>query len=115
MDQQQQQQSISNNDEKKITPRYDWYETDQFIVIGVMIKQIDKTKVHIDFQPRRLIFNYKPVTENDNQKIFYELIFDLNDEIKPQESNWKVTSVKAEIKLCKVANYRWGKLEVTYF
>ena len=93
-------------------PRFDWYETDQLIVIGVMIKQIDKSKVHVEFQPRRIIFTYEHQTENDNEKIHYELILDLNGEIIPSESNWKVTSVKAEIKLRKVANYRWQKLEV---
>nr|XP_046914863.1 protein SGT1 homolog [Dermatophagoides farinae] len=92
-------------------PRFDWYETDQLIVIGVMIKQIDKSKVHVEFQPRRIIFTYEHQTENDNEKIHYELILDLNGEIIPSESNWKVTSVKAEIKLRKVANYRWQKLE----
>ncbi|OTF82033.1 suppressor of G2 allele of SKP1-like protein [Euroglyphus maynei] len=79
-----------------------------------MIKQIDQTKVHVEFQTKRLVFNYyEHQSENNNQNIHYELILDLNGEIKPSESNWKVTSVKAEIKLRKVANYRWEKLEAS--
>lgn len=91
-------------------PKFDWYETDTAIVINVLVKKMAVEGVSVAFEPRSLLFKYSPPSNaGDGQPLVLELKFPSS--IVPSECSYKVGAVKAEIKLRKVANLRWGKLE----
>lgn len=94
-----------------IRPKFDWYETDQQVVINVLIKNMQQDDVKVMFDVQQLSFAYhKPDHESDHQ-VLHALNINLNGQIVPDQCTLKVGAVKAEIKMKKAANYRWGKLE----
>lgn len=89
-------------------PRYDWYETDKHVVINIFVKNMKPDLVSVRFEPKSVHFTYK--NESDEN---YELNIDLNGKISVADSSYRVLSVKAEVKMSKIVNYRWGKLKVS--
>ena len=101
--------SHSNSDNNK--PRYDWYETDQHIVLNILVKKMSPDAVSIQFEPQFIQFKYVP-KDNDGDDLMKELNLTLNGSISPSECSYHVSAVKAEIKMKKlVPNLRWGILE----
>ena len=90
-------------------PKFDWYETDQMIVLSVLVKNMVADRVSVQFEPRTLTFKYTPESGDGSAPV--ELILSLNGSISPSESSYRVSPVKAEIKMRKVANFRWARLE----
>lgn len=99
-------------------PKFDWYETDEQIFLNILVKQIDPENIEIRFEPNKLYFFYrqpsKQLSQEQNSPPL-ELNLNLNGEIVPSKCKWKVSSVKVEIKMCKILKHRWGNLEVFYF
>jgi len=90
-----------------IKPRYDWYQDNEKVVVNILVKGMSPENVSIQFAPRSVDFKY---TGADGNVI--ELALALDGVINPSESTFRVSPVKAEIKLRKaVANLRWEKLE----
>ncbi|KAM4795995.1 protein SGT1 homolog [Rhinophrynus dorsalis] len=86
--------------------RHDWYQTESQIIITVMIKNVQKDDVHIEFSERELNADVNlPSGENYNLKL------SLFHSIVPEQSTFKVLSSKIEIKMKKTEAIRWDSLE----
>ena len=64
----------------------------------------DRVSVH--FAPRTLTFKYTGESGETQ-----ELNLNLKGSISPSECSYRVSAIKAEIKMRKVANFRWVQLE----
>ncbi|KAM3935164.1 protein SGT1 homolog [Leptodactylus fuscus] len=96
----------SINQKKTSKYRHDWYQTESQVIVTVMIKNIQKEDVHIQFAERQLTLNVNlPSGENYNLTLF------LFHSIVPEQSTFKVLSTKIEIKMKKTEAIRWDKLE----
>ncbi|XP_069826684.1 protein SGT1 homolog [Dendropsophus ebraccatus] len=94
----------STNTSKKY--RHDWYQTESQVIVTVMIKNVRKEDVHVQFAERQLTLNVNlPSGENYNLALF------LFHSIVPEQSTFKVLSTKIEIKMKKTEALRWDKLE----
>ncbi|KAF7496294.1 hypothetical protein SSS_06963 [Sarcoptes scabiei] len=95
---------------ESLRPKFDWYQTDQFIVLSILIKEINEKSMQIEFEPKKFTFNYNHQSSNDCSK-FYRLVLNLNEEILPSQCVWSLTSIKLEIKMKKKEEIRWSSLE----
>lgn len=96
----------TNTAQKTSKYRHDWYQTESQVIITVMIKNVQKDDVHIQFAERQLSLNVDlPSGEN------YSLTLFLFHSIVPEQSTFKVLSTKIEIKMKKTEALRWDKLE----
>lgn len=88
--------------------RHDWFQNDQFVVVEVFIKGIQKDSVDIGFHERSLSVTIKMPSGSD-----YSLELEpLTHEIDPSQSKFTVLSTKIEIKLKKKSvGIKWGMLE----
>jgi suppressor of G2 allele of SKP1 len=82
----------------------DWYQTDQFVIITVMIKGISKENVVVDLHDKELSLTVQLDGSRESQ-----LNWNLLREVKL--SKYEVLSTKIEIKLEKLAGERWDSLE----
>lgn len=80
--------------------RHDWYQTDQKVVIDVLVKNANNRKCSVDIQP-----NHVSVSGDD-----LELRLDLEHEIDTTKSSFRILSVKIEITLQKLVGDRWTSL-----
>ncbi|XP_068123918.1 protein SGT1 homolog [Hyperolius riggenbachi] len=86
--------------------RHDWYQTESQVIITIMMKNVQKEHLRIQFAERELNVNVNlPSGEN------YSLALCLFHSIVPDQSTFKVLSTKIEIKLKKTEALRWDKLE----
>ncbi|XP_065841090.1 protein SGT1 homolog [Oscarella lobularis] len=93
----------------KVAPpkiRYDWYQTDQHVIITIMIKNMKKDDVHVNFAEKSVSVTIKLPSGSD-----YSLELDLHHFIQPQRSIIKVMTTKIELKMPKVEAIRWSSLE----
>ena len=88
------------------SPRYNWYETDQEVVVSILVKNLKKDDVKIEFGDQNLSFDGK-----DDNGENYLLNIRLNGDILVDDCSFKIGSVKVEIHLKKKTNQRWLKLE----
>ncbi|XP_073520034.1 protein SGT1 homolog isoform X2 [Phyllobates terribilis] len=96
----------SSNQTKASKYRHDWYQTESQVIVTVMMKNVQKEDVHIQFAERQLTLNVNlPSEENYNLTLF------LFHSIVPEQSTFKVLSTKIEIKMKKTEALRWDKLE----
>ncbi|XP_073436441.1 protein SGT1 homolog isoform X3 [Dendrobates tinctorius] len=96
----------SCNQTKATKYRHDWYQTESQVIVTVMMKNVQKEDVHIQFAERQLTLNVNlPSEENYNLTLF------LFHSIVPEQSTFKVLSTKIEIKMKKTEALRWDKLE----
>lgn len=80
--------------------RHDWYQTDQRVVIDVLVKNANNRNCSVDIQP-----NHVAVRGDDLQ-----LDLDLAHEIDTIKSSFRITGVKIEIILQKLVGERWLSL-----
>lgn len=80
--------------------RHDWYQTEQKVVIDVLIKNANSRNCSVDIQP-----NCVSIRGDD-----VELDFKLAHEIDTTKSSFRVLSVKIEISLQKLIGERWNSL-----
>ncbi|KAM4047581.1 protein SGT1 homolog isoform 1-T2 [Anomaloglossus baeobatrachus] len=96
----------ANHEKKTSKYRHDWYQTESQVIVTVMMKNVQKEDVHIQFAERQLTLNVNlPSEENYNLTLF------LFHSIVPEQSTFKVLSTKVEIKMKKTEALRWDKLE----
>ncbi|CAG8456053.1 13520_t:CDS:2 [Acaulospora colombiana] len=88
--------------------RHEWFQNENFIIISIFIKNVNKEKVNVYFADRSVSVTIKLPTGSD-----YSLELDpLAHEINPKESKYEVLSTKIEIKLKKAqVGIKWGVLE----
>ncbi|OCT95545.1 SGT1 homolog, MIS12 kinetochore complex assembly cochaperone L homeolog isoform X1 [Xenopus laevis] len=100
------EEQLTNNQQASPKYRHDWYQTESQIIITVMIKNVQKNNVHVQFSERELTIDMNlPSGEN------YSLNLHLLHTILPDQSVLKVLSTKVEIKLKKTEAIRWETLE----
>uniref|UniRef100_A0A452EVY8 SGT1 homolog, MIS12 kinetochore complex assembly cochaperone n=1 Tax=Capra hircus TaxID=9925 RepID=A0A452EVY8_CAPHI len=86
--------------------RYDWYQTESQVIITLMIKNVQKNDVKVEFSEKELSALVKLPSGED-----YSLKLRLLHPIIPEQSTFKVLSTKIEIKMKKPEAVRWEKLE----
>uniref|UniRef100_A0A8C7EJB9 Protein SGT1 homolog n=1 Tax=Neovison vison TaxID=452646 RepID=A0A8C7EJB9_NEOVI len=86
--------------------KYDWYQTESQVIITLMIKNVQKNNVNVEFSEKELsALVILPSGEDYNLKLR------LLHPIIPEQSTFKVLSTKIEIKMKKTEAVRWEKLE----
>lgn len=83
---------------------YEWYQTDQKVVVTVKIKQAAEKNCAVKIESERLIVT----GDGDNN-----LTLELNQKINEAESGFKMTAMKIEVSLKKLIGDRWPALEKT--
>ncbi|XP_053419786.1 protein SGT1 homolog [Nycticebus coucang] len=86
--------------------KYDWYQTESQVIITLMIKNVQKNDVNVEFSEKELSALVKLPSGED-----YNLKLRLLYPIIPEESTFKVLSTKIEIKMKKPEAVRWETLE----
>lgn len=86
--------------------RYDWYQTERFVVLTIMIKGCKKEDVDIVYNQHSLSATIKLKSGSD-----YSLELDLAHPVVPSQCTTKILSTKVECKLKKEEGIRWNKLE----
>lgn len=80
--------------------RHDWYQTDEKVVIDVLVKNANNRNCTVDIQPNRVSVN------GDN----IQLNLNIAHEIDTVKSSFRISSVKIEITLQKLVGERWSSL-----
>nr|XP_055164633.1 LOW QUALITY PROTEIN: protein SGT1 homolog [Nyctereutes procyonoides] len=86
--------------------KYDWYQTESQVIITLMIENVQKNNVNVEFSEKELSALVKLPSGED-----YNLKLRLLHPIIPEQSTFKVLSTKIEIKMKKTEAVRWEKLE----
>ena len=86
--------------------KHDWYQTETSVVVEVRLKGCRSEDVKVDFAPRSLSLTAKT---GDSTEFVFDV--DLFRSIVAEESSFKVTPTKVEVKLKKSVGIRWDKLE----
>ncbi|KAL1780987.1 SGT1-like [Sigmodon hispidus] len=97
-------QSASQRTQLKI--KYDWYQTESQVIITLMIKNIQKNDVNVEFSEKEMSALVKLPSGEE-----YNLKLKLLHPIVPEQSTFRVLSTKIEIKMKKPEAVRWEKLE----
>ncbi|KAL9716271.1 Cochaperone protein [Leucoagaricus gongylophorus] len=84
-----------------MTPRYEFYETDEKVNISVFDRNADPAQVNVLFEPRELRYAHGDTTLH---------LQPLKGQIDPEKSSFAVGKVKVEIHLEKLVFGRWGGL-----
>lgn len=90
---------ILGNEKQKI--RYDWYQSEQRVVINVLLKNA------ADLQCKIIIENNRIVVESDQ----HLLALSLAHNIDKDKSSYRISPVKIEIILIKLVGEQWSCLE----
>lgn len=86
--------------------RYDWYQTEAYVVVTVMIRNLIAEQVNVEFSDDTADLSCR-LDENTE----YTLHLQLFRQINCKESSFKVTSSKVELKMKKAESNRWQQLE----
>uniref|UniRef100_A0A8C6EKT4 Protein SGT1 homolog n=1 Tax=Microcebus murinus TaxID=30608 RepID=A0A8C6EKT4_MICMU len=86
--------------------KYDWYQTESQVIVTLMIKNVQKNDVNVEFSAKELSALVKLPSGED-----YNLKLRLLYPIIPEQSTFKVLSTKIEIKMKKPEAVRWEMLE----
>lgn len=88
-------------------PRHDWYQTETFVIITILIKNLKREDINVEYSTRSLSLTLKLGYASD-----YCLELDLAHFIQPEECLTRVLSTKLELKLKKEEAIRWSSLEI---
>uniref|UniRef100_A0A3Q0RHE4 SGT1 homolog, MIS12 kinetochore complex assembly cochaperone n=1 Tax=Amphilophus citrinellus TaxID=61819 RepID=A0A3Q0RHE4_AMPCI len=91
---------------KYLTQMYDWYQTESQVIVTVMVKNVPKDGVRVNFMEKEMSATIQ-LPSGDN----YNLHLHLLHPIDSQQSSFKVLTTKVEIKMKKTEASRWEKLE----
>lgn len=80
--------------------RHEWYQTDLKVVIDVLVKNASNRNCTVDIQPKQVSIRGDDL----------ELDLPLANEVDPTKSSYRISSVKIEITLQKLAGERWISL-----
>ncbi|XP_028130284.1 protein SGT1 homolog [Diabrotica virgifera virgifera] len=90
----------------KLPVRHDWYQTDAAVVITVLVRNIKEEHLKLDIATNKVTIDIShPDFEPCN------LCLNLSNSIIADQSSYKLSSAKIEIKLKKCEGLRWEKLE----
>ncbi|VVC97438.1 protein SGT1 homolog [Leptidea sinapis] len=87
--------------------KHDWYQTDAFVVVTILIKNAVKEKVKVHYGEHSLSLS-SPIPNSEAE---YSLELELAHEIIPSMCSYVVSPSKIEVKLRKKEGLRWTVLE----
>ncbi|CAG4978451.1 unnamed protein product [Colias eurytheme] len=87
--------------------KHDWYQTDAFVVVTILIKNAPSDKIKVYYGERSLSIS-SPLPNTDSE---YSLELELAHEIIPSMCTYVVSPSKVEVKLRKKEGIRWTVLE----
>ncbi|XP_018532953.1 protein SGT1 homolog isoform X1 [Lates calcarifer] len=101
-------QNSSVNRQTPVVPpvKHDWYQTEAQVIVTVMVKNVPKDGVCINFMEKELDAKIQLASGES-----YSLNLHLLHPIVPQQSSFKILTTKVEIKMKKTDAIRWEKLE----
>lgn len=100
---------MSDASEQKPAPqvRHDWYQTHDQVVVSILLKNADESKMILSFGPRKMFLSCLiPNTEHE-----YKLELLLAHEIDTERCSKRVAPSKIEVKLHKKELRQWLSLE----
>ena len=100
--------SGDNSMSQAITPRYDYYQTDTYVVLTIWVKKRFAEELNVKFNYDSIDVN---ISASDKNPDDYKLLLFLNNRIIPERCHTKILSTKIECKLAKEEAVRWDKLE----
>uniref|UniRef100_A0A1B6MTK1 CS domain-containing protein n=1 Tax=Graphocephala atropunctata TaxID=36148 RepID=A0A1B6MTK1_9HEMI len=86
----------------ELKPKYDWYQTDSHVTVNILIKNLSKDEVKVNFEE-------KSFTLNLPQGNTFSL--NLMKPIAPSQCNYRIMQTKVELKLKKLNEDSWTELE----
>ncbi|KAJ2228463.1 Cochaperone protein [Coemansia sp. RSA 1722] len=90
--------------------RHEWYQNDEFVVLEIFIKRVQKDAASVEFTEKSVSVSVKMATGSENNYEFEPLLHS----IVPGESTFEVLSTKIEIRLKKAnSGNKWDHLEET--
>uniref|UniRef100_H2YYF6 CS domain-containing protein n=1 Tax=Ciona savignyi TaxID=51511 RepID=H2YYF6_CIOSA len=89
-------------------PRFDWYQTDNQVVLSVLVKKAKKEYVTVEFTENTLDLSIEP---SEEQPVQYQLSLNLFNPIVHEKCQTKYFSTKIECKMVKQDFNRWVSLE----
>ncbi|XP_067134798.1 protein SGT1 homolog [Centruroides vittatus] len=95
-----------NDSTSKSKLRYDWYQTEAFVVITILLKNMKEDAVKVELTESSLSFSAKLPCSSE-----YNIELDLAYPIVPERSTHRILPSKIEIKLQKSESIRWTSLE----
>lgn len=82
------------------SPRYDWYQTEQKVVIDILVKNANNRNCSVNIESNRVVISGQDL----------ELTLALAHEIDTTKSSFRILSVKIEVSLQKLVGDRWTSL-----
>lgn len=89
-----------------LTPKYDWYQTDTYVVLTVMVKKVKQDEFSVKYSNQSISVN---IQRENGEK--YALHVSLSHKILPDKCTSRLMSTKIECKLIKEEGIRWSLLE----
>jgi len=86
--------------------RHDWYQTDSHVVLTILIKNARQDDVKVQFSDNTMSCIVRLPEDRE-----YSLGLELQNNIIPTRSAYKLLSSKIEVKMQKADGIRWTKLE----
>ncbi|XP_023563681.1 protein SGT1 homolog [Octodon degus] len=86
--------------------KYEWYQTESQVTVTLMIKNVQKNEVNVEFSEKELFALVKLPSGED-----YNLKLRLLNPIIPEQRTFKVLSINIEIKMKEAETVRWEKPE----
>ncbi|CAH1110254.1 unnamed protein product [Psylliodes chrysocephalus] len=90
----------------KLPVRYDWYQTESAVVITVLVKNIKEEYLQLNITK-----NQVKIQISHPEFEVCDLCLNLSNSVIAEQSGYKLTPSKIEIKLKKTEGLRWEKLE----
>ncbi|KAJ2822938.1 Cochaperone protein [Coemansia furcata] len=88
--------------------RHEWYQNDEFVILEVFIKRVQKDAAVVEFSEQGVSLSVKMPTGADNNHDFEPLMH----AIVPKESTYEILSTKIEIRMKKASvGLKWDCLE----
>jgi len=108
------QNEVKSSEKKDAAPlmpsvskaKFDWYQTETYVIITVLIKNLKREDISVEYSPKSL-----SLTVNLGSGSDYSLELDLAHSVKPEECLTRVLTTKLELKLKKEEGIRWSSLE----
>lgn len=88
------------------SPKYDWYQTDTYVVVSVMVKKVLPEEFSAEIGERTLNLKIDRATGDS-----YELNLHLMHDVNADKCTSKIMSTKIEVKLIKKDGIYWNAIE----
>ncbi|XP_039249624.1 protein SGT1 homolog [Styela clava] len=95
----------SSTNTSTLTPKYDWYQTDTYVVVTIMVKRVKQEEFSTKYGEQSLSVKIQRDTGES-----FVLNLSLSHKILPDKCTSRIMSTKIECKLMKAEGIRWSLL-----